>query len=126
MLKRLAATLEAAIYQSAIVVTYDLDTVQVSPNTGYVEGEITFKDDSQLSFFEFLRQTDRKIEREKYRYHFMDTDNRLIFRYDNAPHHPEIATSPHHKHLPTGVLVSTGPYFADVLAEVESYVLGIP
>ncbi|MCK4662425.1 MAG: hypothetical protein KAT68_06150 [Bacteroidales bacterium] len=29
----------------------------------------------------------------------MNKDKNLIFRYDNAPHHPEIATFPHHKHI---------------------------
>jgi hypothetical protein len=26
-------------------------------------------------------------------------EGRRIFRYDNAPHHPEIVTFPHHKHI---------------------------
>jgi hypothetical protein len=55
----------------------------------------------------------------------MDADDRLIFRYDDAPHHPTIATYPHHKHLPTGLSESTAPQFVGVLAEVESYILGI-
>ncbi|MGH2523179.1 MAG: toxin-antitoxin system TumE family protein [Anaerolineales bacterium] len=44
-----------------------------------------------------------------------------VFRYDNAPHHPEILTFPHHKHLgPEDRLAeSTEPNLADVLAEIE-------
>lgn len=37
-------------------------------------------------------------EMEKYAYHLQDPSERLIFRYDNRPHHPEINTFPHHKH----------------------------
>jgi hypothetical protein len=55
----------------------------------------------------------------------MDSANQMIFRYDNAPHHPEIATFPHHKHLPRGLSESDAPRFADVFGEVEAYVLGI-
>jgi hypothetical protein len=108
-----------------LVVTYDLVEVQLSVNTGYIEGSVTFTNNARLIFFEFLRQTATEVEREKYRYHFMDGRNQLAFRYDNAPHHAEIATFPHHKHLPEGLAESAAPHFADIFAEIESYVLGI-
>jgi hypothetical protein len=57
VLERLAATFEAVIDRSVVVVTYDIDKGQLSPSTGYVEGEITFNDGSRLVFFEFLRRT---------------------------------------------------------------------
>ena len=34
-----------------------------------------------------------------YSYHYQNSQNELVFRYDNAEHHPEILTFPHHKHL---------------------------
>jgi hypothetical protein len=80
---------------------------------------------SLLVFFEFLRQTGDGVQREKYRYHFMDGSDQLIFRYDNAPHHPEVVTFPDHKHLPTGLVESVALHFADVFVEIEAYVLGI-
>ena len=126
MLDVYAAAIETNIHRCAVVVTHSLNTVQLSPHTGYVEGEITFIDGSRLVFFEFLRQTATHLDREKYRYHFMDVHNQLIFRYDDAPHYPGVATSPHHKHLPTGVTDSSGPHFAEVLAEIEAHVLKIP
>ncbi len=33
-----------------------------------------------------------------YRHHWQDSSGRLIKRWDNAPHHPEIDTFPHHLH----------------------------
>ena len=33
-----------------------------------------------------------------YRYHFQDSQNKLVFRYDNTPHYPERKSFPHHKH----------------------------
>ncbi len=56
----------------------------------------------------------------------MDVNNRLIFRYDNAPHHRQVPTFPHHKHLPEEVVESSAPDIAAVLDETEEYVLGIP
>jgi hypothetical protein len=100
MLDAHAARIEAAIRGCAVVATYALNTVQLSPNTGYVEGEIMFVDGSRLVFFEFWRRMVAGLDREKYRYHLMDANNQLLFRYDDAPHHPGVATFPHHKLLP--------------------------
>ena len=125
MLNRLAAVIEDAIQRSPVVAAYTMETVQLSLNTGFVEGEITFIDDSRLAFFEFLQRLGATGKREKYRYHFMDANARLIFRYDDAPHHPALATYPHHKHLPTGLAESPAPDFVDVIVEAESFVLGI-
>jgi len=36
----------------------------------------------------------------KYAYQWMESDGALRQRWDNAPHWPEIATRPHHTHLP--------------------------
>lgn len=126
MLDLRAAAIEEAIRGCAVVATYGLNAVQLSPTTGYVEGEITFVDGSRLIFFDFLRRMAAGSIREKYRYHFMDDSNQLLFRYDNAPHHPTVGTFPHHKHMPTGVTDSPAPSFAQVLGEIETHVLGIP
>jgi len=49
---------------------------------------------------DFLEVVDtNKQNKEKYAYHYMDKDNSMIFRYDNAKHHPEIKTFPNHKHI---------------------------
>ncbi len=41
-------------------------------------------------------------EQREYSYHWQDENGKLITRWDNAPHHKNIATYPHHKHLPNG------------------------
>jgi len=34
-----------------------------------------------------------------YSFHVMQFDGTNVFRYDNAPHHREVVTFPHHKHV---------------------------
>ncbi|MDP2778405.1 MAG: DUF6516 family protein, partial [Anaerolineales bacterium] len=55
-----------------------------------------------------------------YGYTFMQ-DSKRIFRYDNAPHHPEISTHPHHKHSgPRDTLSATQePTLSQILSEIE-------
>ncbi len=126
MLRHHRAAIEAAIQDCMVIATYNLNVVQLSPAAGYIEGEIMFVDGIRLSFFEFWRHLPGVLERDKYRYHVMDAKNHLIFRYDNAPHHREISTFPHHKHLPSGLRESTPPRLVDVLAEIELFLLGLP
>jgi hypothetical protein len=126
MLKAYAATIDTALRNCVAVTTHSLQTVELSPNTGYVEGEALLIDGSRLIFFEFLRQRGPVLDREKYRYHYMDANQRLSFRYDNAPHHSEVGTFPHHKHTPSDITTSSAPTFATVLAEAEGMALGIP
>lgn len=38
------------------------------------------------------------LSKSKYSYHWQTKNGKLICRWDNAPHHPHLATSPHHKH----------------------------
>ena len=36
----------------------------------------------------------------KYSYQWMTSEGKLLRRWDNAPHWPDIATAPHHVHIP--------------------------
>ena len=40
-----------------------------------------------------------------------------VFRYDNAPHHRNIMTFPHHKHAGAKILPANEPDFSQVLDE---------
>jgi hypothetical protein len=50
-------------------------------------------------------------------------EQQRVFRYDNAPHHPEIATHPHHKHIGPAdhVAPADQPTLSQVLDEVASW-----
>ncbi len=57
-----------------------------------------------------------------YAYTYMRNQQR-VFRYDNAPHHPEIATHPHHKHIGATDRLAPAdpPSLSQVLAESEGW-----
>jgi len=64
---------------------------------------IRFKTGHLLEINEAIIVEEAAIIRLYYRYHFQDEKNRLVFRYDNAPHFPGFVNFPHHKHLPDEV-----------------------
>jgi hypothetical protein len=84
---------------------------------GFIKGDIVFADNSQLCFIEVKNtEVNPKI---KYRYHYMDKDNELIFRHDNAYHYKELKTFPNHKHIGDEVYESNEPELYDIMIEIQ-------
>lgn len=84
-----------------------------------IKGEIIFKDGSKLSFLEYIVIENNELNRISCRFNYIDKNGNLIYRYDNAPHHPEIPTFPHHKHLSNGhVIAAREPSLPDILKEI--------
>ena len=52
-----------------------------------------------------------------YRYHFQDESNKLVFRYDNTPHFPELPLFPNHKHLRDTIVSVNKPAVQSVIDE---------
>lgn len=124
MINVYAAELEAEIASSPVVISHKIQLTITSSTTGHIEVFILFQDGSKLSAFEFLRLSDKTVNREKYRYQCMDSRDEEIFRYDNAPHHKSIASFPHHKHIDSMVYSSKAPSLINVLKEVENKIFG--
>jgi hypothetical protein len=59
-----------------------------------------------------------------YRYHCQDVNRTLAFRYDDTPHFPDLASFPHHKHLPDQVVSADKPALMRVIEEAAT--LGRP
>ena len=68
----------------------------VSEEMGIIKGKIVFVNSNVLDFRELV-----SAEHTDYRFQFMNGNNRLIYRWDSAPHH--ITSFPFHLHTPEGV-----------------------
>jgi len=102
-------------YSIDIMIDYDLD---LSLGVLFTDGKIVFYNGSILEFTESITP-----ERFKYRYHYMNPQRDLIFRYDNVPHHREIATFPDHKHYPNTVIESQSVDLRQVIEEIISIIV---
>jgi len=56
---------------------------------------VYFKDGTNLRITEQWEQTTLK----RYSYYWLTADNHLKIGWDNAPHHANLTTFPHHKHI---------------------------
>jgi hypothetical protein len=81
---------------------------------------LRFHDDSQLTIVEKLIVERFTIIKARYAYHYQQADGALVFRYDNVPHHPEIKTHPHHKHIGDSIVATQPPDLGEVLREIDS------
>ena len=61
----------------------------------------------------------RKIRKIAYSYHYQRADGSLVFRYDNAPHHPEVFTFPNHIHIEGRVEAAEPPDLGEVLRRID-------
>lgn len=88
-------------------------------NIGIIGGSLTFRDNSLFHFKEVFVANVRR-----YRFHYMDSDNNMVVRWDNAPHHRNLKTFPHHVHFPDRVEENEEIEFAEVLYRIEEIVVG--
>ncbi len=112
-IKKKITKLEWLIERQSIDTEYDEDA-----DIGNIGGSIVFKDGSVFHFKEIIL-----VEKRQYRFHYMDERNNLISRWDNAPHHKDLGTFPHHVHLPNAVKESKPVKLINVLDIIEIIVI---
>ncbi len=91
-------------------------------HNGLIRCRFVFWDESYLDLYETVSTELGYPVRLHYAYTYIRGGQR-VFRYDNAPHHPEIATHPHHKHHgPSDELTPADqPSLNQVLAEAAGW-----
>jgi len=124
MIQKFVARFEQSITSNPIVLSSEIKKY-FSPQDDavYLRGAIVFTDASSLDLSLFIQKTGRVLSVDKYRFHYMDSQSRMIFRYDNAPHHPDLASFPHHKHISNRTIPASFKELSDILEEISAIIL---
>ncbi len=69
-------------------------------NFELIDAVLIFRDGSKL-YVRAALDYETVVHEHSYAYVYYDAQGNRIFQYDDAPHHPEIATHPHHLHRDT-------------------------
>jgi hypothetical protein len=117
MIEAYFSELEGELRDYPTIRSYALTRKVYNLQQGFIGGKIVFENAHSLEFVEVIDM--EQSGKVKYRYQYMDEVQNLIFRYDNAPHHPDVRTFPHHKHTSGGVAESREPDLKDVLFEIS-------
>ena len=67
-------------------------------DSGLFRYKLVLRGGSLLELFERFEVLQGNIQVIKYSFHWQHATGELIRRWDNAPHHPELHTAPHHLH----------------------------
>jgi len=88
---------------------------------GLLRCRVLFWDESYLDIYEVVNTELRYPVKVHYAYTYLANEKR-IFRYDNAPHHSEISTHPHHKHVGEREKLSGAdePTLSQILDEIKA------
>jgi len=117
------ASLERTLVQNPLVSRLEdpFTCLASDDHNGLVRGRVFFWDGSFLDLYEVVSTELGYPVRIGYAYTYLGEGQRA-FRYDNAPHHPEIITYPHHKHIgPQDRLAPADqPTLSQVLAEIAA------
>lgn len=110
------------IGEHPLVKRLSVSRMHSSSERGFVRAVALLIDDSELHVFEYV---DSGLNKISYAYHFQDQAGKLVFRYDNEPHYPELATFPHHKHVSEGVPEASEEVDVDeALVEAATHIIG--
>jgi len=92
----------------------------------YIRVKVWLIDGGTLEVSEYVSVEEEKVRVIRYNFHWQDAQGQLIKRWDNAKHHPELETYPHHVHV--GKLAKPHPHtavsFEEVMRLIEAELLG--
>jgi len=112
--------LVAKIIELSPSVDAELDFEQLDYKRGAIEGTLYFSDGSRLEFAERVVIERARPVKHDYRYQYV-RDQKAVFRYDNAPHHPRLPNFLHHKHIGRKTTSATEPLLKEVSQEVAGF-----
>ncbi len=100
--------------ESKIVHNYDIYDYKQGSNFYYMKAIAILIDGTFL----YIRKYYSEVEY-NYSYHWQKENGELIIRWDNSPHHKNIETYPHHKHIGNSVQLSKEITLKDVMQYIS-------
>jgi hypothetical protein len=92
-------TVEQAFLLAPIVRSVQVREREARLYEGFIRLRAVLSNGDLLEAFEFVVATSDTLQTLTYRIHWQQADGRLKRRWDNALHHKEVPTFPHHVHV---------------------------
>jgi hypothetical protein len=107
---------------SPIVESFTILKKRETEGDGFLRAKAGITDGSLLEISMYWELIEDDVRLVAYRFHWQDEKTRLINRWDNAKHHPEIKTFPFHMHAgeENKVKESGEMELSDVLRKLEA------
>jgi hypothetical protein len=115
------ASVQKAILGAAHVIQSDISFDEISEEECYIRGSLTLSGGYELHIAEYV-VTEPKVKRLKYRFHLQTSKGKMLARWDNAPHHPEVESHPDHLHVGEKIRANPPTDIPQVLTAVLSFI----
>ena len=107
------------------IVEHHKDIVESIEQIQLTEEESISKLKAKLRLFDgtmlCVREVCKKNIVESYSYYWFRSDETLIIGWDNAPHHKNISSFPHHKHINNKIEASQEKNLEEVLVFIRDF-----
>jgi hypothetical protein len=122
------AHVKALIVANRQVLHWTIVREEAQEDMGLLRYRLVLRDGGLLEMFERFRVAEERLEVAKYSFHWQGADGQLRKRWDNAAHHPEAPTHPHHIHdgAEENVLPHAPIRAEEVLAIIAAETTGLP
>lgn len=92
------AQVKALIVMNPEIVHWTALREEAQGDVGFFRYKLMLRDGGRIEMFEYFRIMKEIVKVTKYSFHWQNATGELRIRWDNAPHHPEVHTHPHHVH----------------------------
>ena len=113
---------ERYLLVSRVVIHFSVLRCRIRDADAYIRLRAELSDGGLLEVSEYWTTSSMgEPVQQEYTYHWQTAAGELVKRWDNAPHHPELAGAPHHIHQAGGVVsgANESAVFFRVLDEIE-------
>ncbi len=115
------ASVQKSILAAPHVIQSDISFDEISEEECYIRGILTLTGGYELHIAEYV-VTEPEFKRLKYRFHLQSSEDKMLARWDNAPHHPEVETHPDHLHVGEKIKAGAPMNISQVLVDVLSFI----
>lgn len=103
------------VENSGVVKKYDILAFEVFEGGFYIKISASLIDDTELYIREYS-----DVDERNYSYHWQAPNGQLLMRWDNAGHHRQIETFPHHLHQGNNILPSYHISCEEILKDIKN------
>jgi hypothetical protein len=116
--------IEARLIANPAVTAYQVLRREIAPSDGKLRVKVVLSDGGAAELFEYVTEAGGQVAVRKYSFHWQDAQGNLVRRWDNAPHHKELAGAPHHSHAADGTVQAMAGAM-DMLKAIEEIEKGV-
>lgn len=89
---------KARLIADPLVLQSDIQRERRTAHDGYLRARLLLDNEEELEFSKYVRRVRDQVQVVTYSFHWVGANGKLICRWGNAPHYPNLPQAPHHIH----------------------------